>query len=213
MSRKVLSRKVLSRKRGLMGGTFDPIHLGHLLAAGVAREAAGLDNILFMPAGKPPHKQESSITAAEHRFQMVAAAISGTPWFTVSDMETTREGATYTVDTLERLVRMEPETIWYYIIGADVVCDLENWRQIERVSGMCRFLALQRSGFPMRRIRETMRLLKDRYGMDITLISAPRIDISSSEIRNREARGLPIRYMVPEAVERYIHEHGLYKKR
>lgn len=191
-----------------MGGTFDPIHLGHLALARQAMRAAGLDRILFLPSGRPPHK-EASITDPEHRLSMTRLAVQSEAGMSVSDMESRRPGATYTVDTL-RALHAEREGTYAFLVGSDTLLDVPNWRAPEQVAAMCAFVVLPRQGVDERRVRETIRLLEDRYGARITAVPIPIPDISSTQIRERVRLGLALDGLVPEAVAEYIGRHRLY---
>jgi nicotinate-nucleotide adenylyltransferase len=196
---------------GVSGGTFDPIHYGHLILAEGIREEFKLDKVLFIPAGTPPHKKDSRVTPAEDRYSMVSLAISSNACFQASRMEIEREGYTYTIDTLKHLQRIYGEgTEIFFIIGADVVFDLLTWRDFEEVFRMCRFVAAVRPGFAKERFLERITYLKTRYKAEIHVADIPLIDISSTRIRERLAAGQSVRYLVPEEVERYIKDNRLY---
>jgi nicotinate-nucleotide adenylyltransferase len=197
---------------GLMGGTFDPIHLAHLVMAEAAHEQFGLWKVIFVPAGLPPHKQGKNITSAEHRYNMVALATAANPRFEVSRIELEREGPSYTVDTVEEMRRrLSPETEIHFITGADAILEVETWREPERLFGACRFVAAPRSSYPRQAAGVGLRRLEQRYGQAILEVESPVLDISSSNLRRRVAAGRSIKYLVPEAVEAYIQKHGLYR--
>ena len=197
----------MRRKRvGLMGGTFDPIHLGHLLAAERALEAAGLDEVRFMPAHRPPHKAAPPAAPPEHRRAMVELAIAGNDRFRLEPIELDRGGLSYAADTAALLAAREPDADWYWIIGGDMAQYLPKWNRIRELAERVRFLAMTRPGYPadLGRLPEWLR---DR----VTAADMPALDISSTAIRRRLAEGRSVRYVVPEAVERYIREKGLYR--
>ncbi len=198
-------------KIGICGGTFDPVHLGHLAVAEIVRCEFGLDKILFIPSGKPPHKNLDSVTDPIHRLKMVQCAVSTNPNFEAVSIEVERQGYTYTVDTLNQLHALHSEsTEFYYIIGADVVMDLLKWKNAEEVFTLTKFIALMRPGFQDEEFKNRIRYLKSKYGVEITGFEAPLIDISSTFIRDRIKNGKSVKYFITEPVERYIKENKLY---
>ncbi|MCX7841900.1 MAG: nicotinate-nucleotide adenylyltransferase [Clostridia bacterium] len=197
---------------GIMGGTFDPVHNGHLIIAEEVREKLKLDSILFIPSGHPPHKDKLKIASAEHRLNMIKCAIGSNSAFCVSEMEIEREGYTYTVDTLQQLKSLYGDsTKLFFIIGADVVRDLVNWRDFKKVFTLCEFAAVMRPGFEKETYRNQIRRLTSEYMAKIHNVDVPVIDISSTYIREKLAKGESIKYLVPESVEEYIKRNGLYK--
>ena len=198
-------------KIGICGGTFDPVHLGHLAVAELVRCEFGLDKILFIPSGKPPHKDIDSVTDPIHRLKMVQCAVSTNPGFEAVSIEVERLGYTYTVDTLNQLHELYPEgTEFYYIIGADVVMDLLKWKNAEEVFKLTRFIALMRPGFQDEEFKTRINYLKSKYGVEISGFEAPLIEISSTFIRDRIKNGKSVKYFITESVERYIKENKLY---
>ena len=198
-------------KTGVLGGTFDPIHIGHLILANEIREAAGLDNVLFVPAYSPPHKTASDTAPGEHRLQMVALAVADRPSFEASDIELRRGGVSYTVETIAELKRERPDDELYFIIGADTVPELVSWHKIEELVGLCRVLIGGRPGHelrwePLEKVLPEQRVGELRSGVVVT---TP-IGISSTCIRSRIREGRSIKYLVPREVEEYIVEHSLY---
>jgi len=201
----------VSKRIGIPGGTFDPIHIGHLIIAQYALECLKLDKVVFIPSGKPPHKDSNSVTDAEHRYNMTAEAVFGNDQFEVSDLEINREGYTYTVDTLTQLRQLYGERAkLFFIIGADNIKEIVNWKDAEKLFGMCEFVAFMRPGFDDSYYKQIEDLRKT-YKAEIHVIKAPLIDISSTMIRNRVAEGKSVKYMLPERVEKYIIKNGLYK--
>jgi nicotinate-nucleotide adenylyltransferase len=205
--------KVSTSKIGILGGTFNPVHLGHLIVAQNAIERYELSRILFIPCANPPHKDNSSLLAATHRVAMLQAAIEDDPRFEISDVEIARRGPSYTVDTITELKTVFPDSSFYFIIGSDTLTELHLWKDIYRLLTMCTFITFNRSGSDLRTMTpETLhldppwpeRLLKEAGALHL-------IDISSSEIRHRIAEGMSIRYLVTQAVESYITEHHLYR--
>lgn len=203
----------INKRIGISGGTFDPIHIGHLIIAQYALESLNLDKIVFIPSGKPPHKDNNCVTDAEHRYNMTAEAISGNDKFEISDLEIKREGYTYTVDTLTQLRNLYgKDTKLFFIIGADNIAEIVNWKDAEKLFGMCEFAAFMRPGFDDTCYHRQIEELRNNYKAKIHVIKAPLIDISSTMIRDRVAEGKSVKYMLPERVEKYIKENGLYRK-
>ena len=192
---------------GLLGGTFDPIHTGHLLIAEVARHALSLDQVIFVPAGDPPHKGES-VTAAEHRYAMVLVATADHPAFQVTRREIEREGPSYSLTTIREYREELGETGGlYFLTGADALLEIRTWYRWQEVLRACRFAALARPGFDSAALLD---LLPPELREQVELLHTPGFDISSTDIRERVRRGDPIRYLVPAPVESYIRKHGLY---
>ncbi|MBO8164158.1 MAG: nicotinate-nucleotide adenylyltransferase [Brevibacillus sp.] len=189
------------REIGLMGGTFDPIHLGHLLAAEQAREQAGLDEVWFLPSRVPPHKQGEEITPAVHRLRMTELATADHPAFHVCSVELERSGPSYTVDTLHVLLQRYPDVRFSFIIGGDMVNMLPKWHRFDELVRMVHFIGLERPGTAADR---------QKFWPYVTFVEMPQWDVSSTLIRRKVRAGLSIRYLVPDAVERYIKENGLY---
>ena len=197
----------MSRRIGVMGGTFDPIHLGHLVAAEEARWQFGLDRVVFVPAGRPWQKPVG-VTPPEDRYRMTVIATDSNPAFTVSRLEIDHPGPAYTVDTLRRLqAELEDGTRLYFIIGADAVLQLLTWKEPDQVLAQAEFIAATRPGFDLDRLVRQVPAAADR----IHRMEIPALAISASDIRARVARGAPIHYLVPDGVARYIHKHGLYR--
>lgn len=192
---------------GLMGGTFDPIHHGHLLIAEVARTEFGLERVVWLPAGTPPHKQDQKVTCAEHRYAMVVLATASNPHFEVSRQELEREGPSYTVDTVETFRKTAPECQLFFITGADAILEILTWHRHQELVRICRFIAVTRPGYDLDRLKN---VLPPHYVERIDTITAPGIDISSTDIRDRIRTGDPVRYLIPELVEAYLRKHRLY---
>lgn len=191
-------------KIGIFGGTFDPIHFGHLLLAEQARELVPLDEVWFIPAGEPPHKKGREITAAEHRYQMVLLATKDHPSFKVSRIEMDREGQSYTIETIQKLTQMYPDDQFFLLVGADMVKDLPQWYKIKKILQIVHVVGLGRMGVEDENI-------PDDIQQRLTWIpDAIETNLSSTAIRKRLANGKSIRYMVPEQVRQYIKENGLY---
>ncbi|HIE12017.1 MAG TPA: nicotinate-nucleotide adenylyltransferase [Desulfotomaculum sp.] len=195
---------------GLMGGTFDPIHYGHLAAAEAARYEFALAKVVFIPAGQPPHKPEQTVSPAVHRVAMVRLAISSNPYFEISTMEVERPGPSYTVDTLAEFRRLCPSAALHFITGADAVAEIPAWHRFEELLGLCLLVGVTRPGHSLEDLREGLTGLGAELRQRIRVLPVPGVAVSSSEIRERVRTGKPIKYLLPEAVEEYIFRHGLY---
>jgi len=195
---------------GVLGGTFDPIHVGHLAAAEEVRVRLDLERVVFVPAGLPPHKLHLSVTATEHRLNMVQLAIAGNPNFVLSRVDIDRFGPSYTVDTV-KLLRDEfgPEAELYLIMGSDSLAEFLTWHKPERVIRLCRIVALTRPGHRVD-LEDLNRLLPGAIAR-VQLLEMPLLEISSTDLQRRVRMGLSIKYLVPPAVEAYIRQRGLYQ--
>lgn len=198
-------------KTGILGGTFDPIHTGHLLLAEAAYEAAGLDRVILLPTGRSYFKDGTGVTDAQKRLAMVRIAARGNRHLEVLDIEVRRPGKTYTSDTLQELTKRFPEDELFYIIGADTLPQMEHWYQPQIVFQLARILVETRSDEAgSDEVELSARHLREKYGADIRMLPVRNIEISSTEIRSRVREGRSIRYLVPREVEDYIEEQGLY---
>ncbi len=195
---------------GLMGGTFDPIHTGHLVIAEMARVEFALDRVLWIPSGDPPHKKGYLVTPQEHRYAMALLATANHPDFEVSRMELDRSGHSYTVDTVERLRRERPRDELYFITGADAILEILTWHRHHELIQACRFIAVTRPGYDLERLSSVLPM---EYLTQISTLTTPGVDISSTDIRTRVRSGDAIRYLVPESVQAYIRKHQLYQDR
>lgn len=198
---------------GIMGGTFDPIHNGHLLLGKQAYEEYDLDEIWFMPSGRPPHKTDHRVTAVEDRCEMVRLAIAGIPYFVFSDFEVNRSGNTYTAQTLGLMKEAYPEHYFYFIIGADSLYEIENWYHPSEVMAQTTLLVAGREyeGAP-RTLEAQIAYLCDKYQASIRQLHCDEVDISSGELREMEARGRRLYKYVPKPVEQYIMARRLYQE-
>jgi len=201
-------------KIGILGGTFNPVHIGHLMVAQSAFEQLELAKVLFLPCLAPPHKKTTELADNRHRMSMLESAVEGDFRFEISDIEIKRGGISYTIDTISQLKKLNPGTDFIFIIGADTLTELHLWKNIHELFKMCRFVTYVRPGFDLESVRKKElhldppwpeRLLGDIRAGEL-------VDVSSSGIRHRIAEGLSIRYLVPASVEMYIAEHGLYRK-
>lgn len=198
------------KKIGIMGGTFNPIHNGHLFLAEYAYEQIGLDSILFMPSKKPPHKASLEVASSEDRRKMTELAIQDNPHFELSALELEREGVTFTCDTLAELTLEHPDTEYYFIIGADSLFQITEWKTPQIVFNMCTVVAAGRNHLSKSRMEQQVKKLHEEYGASIILLDMPTIEISSAQIRERIISGKSIRYFVPSQVRSYIEAYGLY---
>ena len=194
---------------GILGGTFNPPHLAHLVCAQEALVQLGLDRILLMPVGVPPHKEALDDPGGEHRFEMCRLATASDERFAVSRLELDREGRSYTVDTLRSIHDSAPGDDLTFIVGGDMAHSLPTWREPEAVLGLATVAVAERVGARRAEIEE--RLADLAGGERVRFFAMPRIDVSSSEIRRRVREQRPIRYLVPDEVVRYIGAHGLYR--
>src|SRR5690606_5524909 len=188
----------MTKRVGILGGTFDPPHFGHLIIANEVLQQLNLDEIQFLPNYKPPHKLKASSTTAEQRVEMLKIAIKNNQSFSIETIEIERKGTSYTFDIMRELKRRNPEVDYYFIIGADMVESLSKWYKIDDLSQMVQFVGVSRPGY----------LLKSEY--PIITIEVPLIEISSSSIRNKCEDGKSVQYFLPDKVIRYMKENHLY---
>jgi nicotinate-nucleotide adenylyltransferase len=196
---------------GILGGTFNPPHLGHLVCAQEAHEQLGLDRVVLMPAGIPPHKAVAVDPGAEARHELCRLAIGGDGRFAVSRLELDRPGRSYTVDTLRALRDDSPQDDLTFIVGGDMARSLPTWREPAAVLELATLAVAERAGSGREDIRGELRALPGARGERVRFFDMPRVDVSSSMVRERVATGRPIRYLVPDAVAGAIVEHGWYR--
>ena len=199
------------KKYGIMGGTFNPIHLAHLYIAYEAKEQLNLDKVIFIPAGNPPHKKNNGIIDAEYRYNMVKKAIEGYEDFIISDYEVNKNGYSYTYETLKYLKNKYYDTEIFFISGGDSLMDIEKWREPEQVLKNCTFVAFNRGVYTKEILSEQKKKLEDKYNCKITLLDVVDIDISSSIIRKRIQDGKRVDFFLSKEVKDYIEENALYK--
>jgi len=188
------------RRIGVMGGTFDPIHHGHLVAASEVADKFSLDEVIFVPTGHP--WQKSGESAAEHRYLMAVIATAANPSFTVSRVDIDRPGPTYTKDTLTDLRAAEPDAEWFFITGADALAAIMSWKDVDEVFALANFIGVTRPGYTLHDLQ-----LPD---VSVEIVEVPALAISSSDCRARVRGGAPVWYLVPDGVVQYIAKHGLY---
>lgn len=196
----------MSSKLGILGGTFDPVHLGHLILAEQARTQLGLEKVLFLPAAVPPHKMAQSITDAKLRKEMLDIAIGGNPFLEVSTIEIDRAGVSFTIDTLETLHGLHPESELWLIVGADTIADVPNWRRPLDIVQAASFAIADRPGF-------TPHPPVSLGNVRVAAVEMPLLEISSSLIRRNVSEGRSIRYLVPAGVEAFINAKKLYQSK
>lgn len=199
------------KKVGILGGTFNPIHVGHLLLAETAYDSFGLDYVLIMPNGNPPHKELSKEENSNHRMEMLQLSVKGNSHLVPSDFELKREGVIYTYKTLELLCQENPETVFYFILGADSLIHLEEWQYPERICKSAVLLVAVRDELNQEKVKQQMEILKGKYQAEIYLMDMPAIEISSSDIRKRIREGRTVRYQVLDDVREYIQRNHLYE--
>lgn len=192
---------------GIYGGTFDPVHLAHLVLAEQCLEQLPLDEVWFVPAAIPPHKTHVPITPANDRCAMLEYALAGHAQFRLETIELERQGPSYTVDTLEALTRLHPDHRWSLLLGADSVREFETWRTPERILELAQIVAVNRGGDPP----IDLEAFQSRFGVVPREVEIPSLNISASDLRRRVAAGRSVRFLVPRAVEVYIAERGLYR--
>ncbi len=197
---------------GIIGGTFNPIHYGHLIAAECARVEFNLEQVIFIPARIPPHKEGWAILDQAKRYHMVEMAVESNPAFQVSDLEMKRAGVSYTVDTIEYYCQHYPSSEIFFIMGLDSLFILDTWKDIERLTQLCRFIIVTRPGYNINEEVQIRERLPLAFWSEAYFLAIPGLDISSSDIRERVAKGKPIRYMLPEAVENYIRQNHFYRE-
>lgn len=217
-------RRGAGKKIGLLGGTFDPIHIGHLRSAQEVLEAFNLNQVIFIPSAIPPHKPDYATIAARHRLQMVKLAVADNPSFTVSDVEIRREGRSYTVETISHFLKNTQEAgQLFYIIGADAFYEIETWKDYAQLFALCDFVVVSRPHFEPQRapVLKSERFRKEAgedhcyrhpSGHLLYLLRVTPIGISSTGIRNAIKEGRAITYLVPKEVEAYIEQRRLYRK-
>lgn len=201
-----------SKKIGIMGGTFDPIHYGHLILAQSALDTFGLDDILFIPSGTPWLKESTKVLSKNKRVSMTGIAIEDNPRFALSTIEIDREGNSYSYETVNELKRIDPDAAYYFIMGADSLLKLESWKCPDLLMKECTILAAVRDDCDQTGLQKQIDYLTEKYGADIEILPSPRIDISSTQIREMIAGGKSVRYMMPDNVITFIRRNHLYER-
>ena len=192
-------------KLAIMGGTFSPPHLGHLICAEEVNEHFKFEKVMFVPSARPPHKDGGGVLDAEHRYMMTVLATQDNPRFAVSRIELDRPGRSYSIETVKQLKEIYGQnTEIYWVIGADAILEMSIWKDVDKLLTICRFIAINRPGYDLSQADE-------RFMKKVQLLEVTNVDISATEIRRRVSQGKSIRYLVPPAVEQYICENGLYR--
>lgn len=196
---------------GLMGGSFDPIHVGHLVLAEQLRVSLKLNKVLFIPSGHPPHKDHRLLTPYEHRYNMVALSIADNPYFELSDLEKDESRVHYTVDTLKRLIAMdETPQSYYFLTGADAFLEVGDWHAYQTLFTLCTFVGATRPGVMKTELLKAANALKAQFGERVQVVEISDVSVSSSDIRSRLMSGHSVKYMLPDSVLAYIEEQRLY---
>ncbi|MBZ2175358.1 nicotinate-nucleotide adenylyltransferase [Schnuerera sp. xch1] len=198
-------------KIGIMGGTFDPIHNGHLILAEYSRISFNLNKILFIPTGNPPHKNSEDISPNRYRYDMTLLAISTNMNYYLSTIEIERKGVTYTIDTIKYLKSKFEDAEFYFILGADSLYKIHKWKNYEELLSLCNFIVARRPNHNNKKLEKRKDDLNTKYNSSIHILEAPLIDISSTQIRERIRNGLSIKYLVPRSVEAYIEKNRIYR--
>jgi nicotinate-nucleotide adenylyltransferase len=195
----------------IMGGTFDPIHFGHLASAETVRQKLNCQKVIFIPLGNPPHKKNRILSDAIHRYKMTVLATNSNPYFEVSNIEVNRDGYTYTLNTITELNKYYGKEVeLLFITGADAILEIETWYKIKELLKLCSFVAVTRPGYDKSMLEQKLLYLQSKYKSELHIIDVPGLNISSTDIREMIKTGASIKYLVPEAVEKYIFEHGLF---
>jgi nicotinate-nucleotide adenylyltransferase len=196
---------------GILGGTFDPIHYGHIVAAECARDAFELDRVILIPAARPPHKDLEGVLDSRHRFNMVELAAGDNPDFEVSSMELDRKGLSYTVETVASFQQIYPAADIYFILGTDALLLIKTWKELDRLIKLCRFILVTRPGYQLNLDDDSFRDIPSSLWDKTLILPIPGLFISSSDIRQRVSEGKTIKYLVPAAVGKYIEDNNLYQ--
>lgn len=197
-------------KIGILGGSFNPIHNGHLILAESIRSHLGLDRVIFIPLGVAPHKKNDDILNSKDRMNIVELAISTNDYFEMSDMEINREGTTYTIDTMRELKEDYPEDDLYFMIGGDSLFQLEGWKDFKELISLCGFSVVGRCKKGKEAFNYKVNEIREKYPIKLEVVDSPIVEISSTDIRDNLKNGISIKYLVPELVEDYLIEHSLY---
>lgn len=198
------------KRLGIMGGSFNPPHIGHFIMAESALGALGLDKVMFIPSGRVAYKSQSGRADGFHRYEMLKTVVKRNPGFCITDMEIARDETTYTANTLGRLSQALPDTKLYFIVGADSLDYMDEWYRPQVIFGLCTVAVMRRSGIAEDRLTDKIKYLSSEFSADICTVDMPGIDVSSTEIRRRIRDGETIRYLCDDEVIEYINKNGLY---
>ena len=197
----------------IMGGSFDPIHFGHLAAAETVRQKLNCQKVIFIPLGIPPHKKNRILSDSIHRYRMTVLATNSNPYFEVSSIELNRDGYTYTLNTIKELNEYYGKEVeLLFITGADALFEIETWYKVEELLKLCSFVSVTRSGYNKSMLEQKLQYLQSKYNSKLHIIDVPGLNISSTEIRERIKTNISIKYLVPDEVEQYIFQHGLFRE-
>jgi nicotinate-nucleotide adenylyltransferase len=199
------------RRLGIMGGTFDPIHYGHLVTAEGARYSFGLERVIFIPSGRPPHKPGHIVSEPLDRYKMTCLAVASNHYFCASVLEVERPGPSYTIDTVRSVMQLYPDTVIYFITGADALLEIFTWKDFDVLLSICNFVAATRPGYRLFELMEKLDGLPPDMKKNISYMEVPALAISSTDIRQRMRDGRPIKYLLPEPVEDYVKKNDLYR--
>lgn len=199
------------KRKGIFGGTFDPIHNGHLHIAYEALYKLGLDKVIFIPSGNPPHKTDKIVTDAQLRFTLVKETIENEKKFEVSDYEIKKKNLSYTYETLKFFNSLQPETEWYFITGVDCLMQIDTWKNVHQILNQCKFVVFNRPGYRKQDIENQKRKIEEKYDKKIIFLDIPILEISSTQIREKIKKGESIRYLIPEKVNYLLNEMELYR--
>jgi nicotinate-nucleotide adenylyltransferase len=202
-----------AKRVGIMGGTFDPIHLGHLVTAEAARSEFNLERVIFVPSGQPPHKKKKNISAKEFRYLMTFLATATNPYFEVSRTEIDRHGESYTIDTVKYMKdKMFSGGELFFITGADAILEIVTWKNVNELLEVVTFIAATRPGYDLNELKTRLsKELDNRFLEKIIALEVPAMAISSTDIRLRMKKSRSIKYLLPESVENFIHKNNLYR--
>ncbi|MGH4051021.1 MAG: nicotinate-nucleotide adenylyltransferase [Clostridium sp.] len=198
-------------KKAIFGGTFDPIHIGHVHIAYEALYNLHLDKVIFMPAGNPPNKLNKNITDAQIRYDLVEKAVINEEKFEISDYEINKKENSYTYETLELFNNLQSDVEWYFLIGTDSLMDLRNWKNVERILDNCKLVVYNRAGFEVKKVLRQKKYLEEKFNNKIFFLNMPIIDISSTNIRSNIKQGRKVDYLLPRGVKGIIDKNHLYK--
>lgn len=199
------------KRYGIIGGTFDPIHNAHLYIAYEAKEQLGLEEVIFMPAGKQPLKTEKKVTPANLRYEMVKEAIKPFKEFSISDYEIKKEGLSYTYKTLEHFKKKDSDAELFFITGADCLINIDKWKEVSKIFNICTFVVFARGGIDTESLEMHKKRVEEKYGGKIVVLKFKELEISSTDIRERVKSGKKVDFFIPEKVNKLIEENNLYR--